>query len=174
MVLANHSKTSNKEAILRAVGANISELEAHQDRIVELITTNASSIIDLAHHFKNINATAATNAIEHQLQLNGLELANLPEIILEFVRENRGTAWNLIPIILLLTSLFPSPIWLKVLWELGLIQVGPVAGGVFAFAQRIFGTPWLMRMIQSAAMGGWGVTVMNTFTRASALLARLG
>jgi hypothetical protein len=39
-------------------------------------------------------------------------------------------------------------------------------GGLAAGFQSLFGTPWLFRVLQSAAMGGWGAALVQGIVRA--------
>ncbi|CAC9888745.1 unnamed protein product, partial [Aureobasidium pullulans] len=44
--------------------------------------------------------------------------------------------------------------------------LGPAAGGLAAGFQGWLGTPWLFRVLQSAAMGGWGSALIQGIVRA--------
>jgi len=56
----------------------------------------------------------------------------------------------------------------------GLASNGPVAGGAFALLQStIGGTPALAAIIQSAAMGGYGVAIVNGVVQTGGAIAGL-
>ncbi|GIZ49182.1 hypothetical protein CKM354_001221700 [Cercospora kikuchii] len=127
------------------------------------------SIIDLGQrHKENFNATAATEEITELLHRHGIELQKLPEVALQYVKNNPGK--TAIDLVTLLMMLYPGLVWAPVWRALGLTPIGFVAGGIFASLQRTIGTPLAMRVAQGAAMGGRAQTVLNGVVQGAAVL----
>ncbi|THW89941.1 hypothetical protein D6D15_04912 [Aureobasidium pullulans] len=65
-----------------------------------------------------------------------------------------------------LLTICPALLTGPLLTLLGFGGLGPAAGGLAAGFQGWFGTPWVFRVLQSAAMGGWGSALIQGIVRA--------
>ncbi|TIA78955.1 hypothetical protein D6C76_03792 [Aureobasidium pullulans] len=65
-----------------------------------------------------------------------------------------------------LLTICPALLTGPLLALLGFGGLGPAAGGLAAGFQGWLGTPWLFRVLQSAAMGGWGSALIQGILRA--------
>ncbi|THX83474.1 hypothetical protein D6D05_03541 [Aureobasidium pullulans] len=74
----------------------------------------------------------------------------------------RTTSFLITTLLTICPALLTGPL----LTLLGFGGLGPAAGGLAAGFQGWFGTPWLFRVLQSAAMGGWGSALIQGIVRA--------
>ncbi|KAG9943029.1 hypothetical protein KCU85_g8985, partial [Aureobasidium melanogenum] len=65
-----------------------------------------------------------------------------------------------------LLAVCPALLTGPLLTLLGFSGLAPAAGGLAAGFQSLFGTPWIFRVLQSAAMGGWGAALVQGIIRA--------
>ncbi|KAF2158777.1 hypothetical protein M409DRAFT_61365 [Zasmidium cellare ATCC 36951] len=98
--------------------------------------------------------------------LNDLEWRQLPSAVTEHLKMNPGT--TTLQLSCLLVIVIPGVMATPALLGLGFGSGGPMAGWLAAAFQSMYGTPLAFSTLQSAAMGGWGVAIVNSIIQASA------
>ncbi|KAK4495392.1 hypothetical protein PRZ48_013723 [Zasmidium cellare] len=95
--------------------------------------------------------------------LNDIQCDALPSHLMEYLKDNPGT--TAMELALLLVTFLPGVIATPALLALGFGPLGPMAdqrlGWLAATVQSIVGTPLPFRVLQSAAIGGWALAVVN-------------
>ncbi|KAK4495391.1 hypothetical protein PRZ48_013722 [Zasmidium cellare] len=104
--------------------------------------------------------------------LEDVEWDQLPSTFIEYVKQH--PAKSTLHLTLLLATTFPGAIAVPAYYFLGFSPIGPVAGSLAAAFQSMFGTPLSFSVLQSAAMGGYGVPIVNGIIRASAAAVKVG
>ncbi|KAK4495393.1 hypothetical protein PRZ48_013724 [Zasmidium cellare] len=144
---ANAARNAIKDAQLRASGT--------AEHIQRFFTETAGHIVEQGRSALASLRSTFTRLV-HGLQR--FQWSQIPAAIINHIKKHPKT--TLLQLICLLAIICPGIFAVPLLAILGFAVVGPVAGGLAATFQSVFGTPVAFSTLQSAAMGGAGMAVL--------------